>query len=114
MALSREQVKQYFDDGYLIVPDLFTPHELQPVMNEFEQIVDEWADRLYRAGKVTDKHEGEDLYTRLGSLEKEWPGAAPLIHNREQVRSSLAKLWSSDKLLDILEHALRDGPTQQA
>ena len=103
MRLSEDQVAQYFEDGFLIVEGVFTEGELRPVMDEFEDIVDEWAERLYAAGKIGDKHEGEDLYTRLASLEKEWPGIAPLIHNREQTRPRLARLcrptiswtWSS-------------------
>ena len=103
MRLSEEQVTQYFEDGFLIVEDVFTRDELQPVMDEFEDIVDDWAERLHRGGKIKDKHEGEDLYTRLASLEKEWPGVAPLVHNNEQTKPRLAKLWSSDNLLDMVE-----------
>ena len=108
MRLSEDQVQQYMDDGFLLVEDVFTADELRPVMDEFEDIVDEWAERLSAAGKIGDKHEGEDLYTRLASLEKEWSGIAPLIHNREQTRPGLAKLWSSDNLLDMVEQFI--GP----
>ena len=55
MRLSEDQVAQYFEDGYLIVEDVFAADELQPVMDEFEDIVDEWAERLYAAGKIEDK-----------------------------------------------------------
>ena len=108
MRLSEDQVARYFEDGFLIVEDVFTMDELRPVMDEFEDIVDDWAERLHRGGKIQDKHEGEDLYTRLASLEKEWPGVAPLVHNNEQTRSRLAKLWSSDNLVDMVEQFI--GP----
>ena len=108
MRLSDEQVEQYFDDGFLIVEDVFTRKELQPVLGEFEVMVDEWAEELCEAGKIEDKHEGEDVYTRLISLEKECPDAGPLVHQRESPRPALAKLWSSDKLLDMVEQFI--GP----
>ena len=108
MRLRDDQVARYFDDGFLIVEDVFTADELRPVMDEFEDIVDEWAERLYRGGKIRDRHAGEDLYTRLASLEREWPGVAPLVHNREQTRPRLAELWSSDNLLDMVEQFI--GP----
>ena len=108
MRLSEDRVAQYFEDGFLIVEDVFTADELQPVMDEFEDIVGDWAERLYDAGKIKDKHEGEGLYTRLASLEKEWSGVAPLIHNRTQTQPRLAKLWSSDNLLDMVEQFI--GP----
>ena len=108
MPLSEQQVQRYFDDGFLVVEDVLTADDLRPVMDEFEQIVDEWADKLHGAGKIADKCAGEGLFTRLTLLEQQWPGAAALIHNREQVRPALGRLWSSDKLLDILEQFL--GP----
>jgi len=108
MHLTDEQVKRYFDDGFLIVEDVFTRGELEPVLDEFEVIVDEWADKLYKGGKIQDVHEGEDVYTRLWSLEKEWPGAAALVHQREMLRPALAKIWSSDTLLDMVQHFI--GP----
>ena len=103
MRLSEEQVQQYRDDGFLIVDDVFTRDELQPVMDWFDGVVDEWADKLFKGGKITDKHEGEDLYTRLWSIEQEWPGAAALVTQRNSMGPALAKLWNSDKLLDMVE-----------
>ena len=108
MRLTDEQLARYFDDGFLIVEDVFTDEELQPVLDDFAVMVDDWAERLYAGGKIKDKHAGEDVHTRLASLEKEWPGAAALIHWREGMRPALAKIWTSDKLLDMVEQFI--GP----
>ena len=108
MRLSDEQVQQYLDDGFLIVEDVFTDAELQPVLDDFADMVGSWADKLHAAGMIADKHEGEDVYTRLASLEKEWPNAAALVHWREGMRPSLSKIWASDNLLDMVEQFL--GP----
>ena len=103
MHLSDEQVQQYLDNGFLVVEDVFTRQALQPVLDDFEVMVDGWADKLYAGGKIADKHEGKDVYTRLASLEKEWPNAAALIHWREGMRPALAEIWASDNLLDMVE-----------
>lgn len=108
MRLGEEQLNRYFDDGFLIVEDVFTEEELQPVLDDFELVVDDWAEKLYEGGKIQDKHEGENVYTRLASLETEWPGAAALIHWREGMRPALSKIWASDKLLDMVEQFI--GP----
>ena len=108
MRLRDEQVQQYFDDGFLIVEDVFTDDELQPVLDDFAGMVGGWADKLHAAGLIADKHEGEDVYTRLASLEKEWPNAAALVHWREGMRPSLSKIWASDNLLDMVEQFI--GP----
>ena len=108
MRLSDEQVAQYLDDGFLIVEDVFTRHELQPVLNEFEVMVDEWAEALATAGNIQDKHAGEDVYTRFASLERECRGRGPPVLSHESPRPALANLWSSGKLLDMVEQFI--GP----
>ena len=108
MRLSDEEVHQYFDDGFLIVEDVFTQEQLQPVLDDFAAMVDRWADKLYEGGKIGDKHAGEDVYTRLASLEKEWPNAAALVHWRAGMQPALSKVWASDKLLDMVEQFI--GP----
>ena len=108
MSIGESQVQQFFDDGFVIVENLYTHRELQPAMDEIVKIVDEYAEKLYRAGKIKDKHEGEDFYTCAASLERKWPGTAALIHNKEPIRPRLAELWSSDKLLDVMQALL--GP----
>ena len=101
MHLSDKQVQQYRDDGFLVVEDVFTHQELQPVLDWFDTVVDEWVDKLYAGGKIKDKYEGENVYTRLWSVEKEWPGAAALVTQRNSMGPPLAELWASDKLLDM-------------
>ena len=108
MSLSYEQLAQYSDDGFLLVENVFTDEEIQPVLDDFAAMVDGWADRLYAAGKITDKHADEDVYTRLVSLEKEWPNAAALMHWHASMQPALSKIWASDKLLDVVEQFI--GP----
>ena len=108
MKLSQQQVQQYMDDGFLVVENVFSEEELQPVMDWFDTLVDDCAERLHAAGMIEDKHEGEDTYTRLWSLEQQWPGAAAFVTQRNSMAPALASLWCSDKLLDMVEQFL--GP----
>ena len=43
--LSRADVQQYFDKGYVLVPKFFTRDEMQPVMEAVEECVDILANR---------------------------------------------------------------------
>ena len=108
MKLSEQQVQRYMDDGFLVVENVFSAEELRPVMDWFDTLVDDCAERLHAAGKIEDKHEGEDTYTRLWSLEQQWPGAAAFVTQRNSMGPALASLWCSDKLLDMVEQFL--GP----
>lgn len=108
MALSQQQVDRYFEDGFLIVEDLFDPAELQPVMDEIAGIVDGLAGRLYAAGKIRDTHADKGFYDRLTALERQYKGAAVLVHINGWLGPQLARLWSAPRLLDIVEQFI--GP----
>ncbi|MHB8860841.1 MAG: phytanoyl-CoA dioxygenase family protein [Pirellulaceae bacterium] len=108
MRLTDAQLCQFREDGFLIVPEFFSPGQLQPVIEWINQVVDDLAERLYTAGKIRDKHAGEGFYTRLTKLEAEFPGAAVLIHIHGVLGQPLADLWGSRELLDVIEQIL--GP----
>ena len=101
-------MEQYHEDGFVIVRDFFPRPQLQPVMDWISALVDELANHLYEAGKISDKHEHEGFYTRLTSLEREYPGAAVLIHIGGILGQPLADLWSAPALLDVVEQVI--GP----
>ena len=108
MTISDEDVQRYFDDGFLIVENLLSRAELQPVLDAIEGIVDETAERLYAAGRIADKHADKGLDTRMTALESDYPGAALLVHLRGVMEPSIADLWSGDKLLGVVERLM--GP----
>jgi hypothetical protein len=108
MPLTPAQLRQFHDDGFLIVRDFFTPAELQPLIDEINGIVDDLAQRLHRAGRVRQLYADEGFYTRLTCLEREFPGAAVLVHIRGILGPALANLWTHPRLLDVVEQLL--GP----
>ena len=102
--INEAQVKQYNEEGYTIVENVFSKDELQPILDEFESIVNEFAESAFKAGKITNKHSDKDVYKKLAALEKDFKGSSVLIHHKGQLRPALAKLWGSKKLLDIVEN----------
>ncbi len=106
MPLTTRQLEQYFSEGFLIVPDFFTQQELEPVMAEVNGLVDRLANRLYEAGRITNRHENADFTTRLALLEAEYQGAAVLIHIGGILGAALADLWGSPRLLDVVEQMI--------
>ncbi|XP_078576587.1 phytanoyl-CoA dioxygenase domain-containing protein 1 homolog [Branchiostoma floridae x Branchiostoma japonicum] len=107
--LSKAQVEQFFRDGYVVVPDFFLPEELQPVRDAVAERVDHLAETLYRAGKITDKHEKAGLFQRLTLLDKEFPGAAiVLVKSRRNMPRAFRDLWSHERLLNAVEQLI--GP----
>ena len=50
--MNQSQVEQYNNEGYTIVKNVFDMNELQPILNEFDDIVDEFATKAFEAGKI--------------------------------------------------------------
>ena len=102
--ISKEQIEQYNEEGYTIVEDVFSTEELNPILNEFDEIVDDFAEKAFEAGKITNKHDDKDVFKRLAALEKDFKGSSVLIHHRGELKPELANLWGSKKLLDMVEN----------
>lgn len=101
--IKQENIEQYNEEGYTIVDNVFSLDELNPILNEFAEIVDNFANRAFDAGKISNKHDNKDVFKRLAALEKDFPGSSVLIHHKGELKPELAKLWGSEKLLDIIE-----------
>ena len=52
-GLTAEQVESFHQEGYLHLPDVLEPQDLDPVQAELEDIIESAARRLKEAGSVT-------------------------------------------------------------
>ena len=65
MPFTQDQLQQYRTDGFLIVRDLFTDAELQPVIDAIDEKVNALAERLYAENrKISDRFEQEKVFSR--------------------------------------------------
>eukprot|EP00058_Branchiostoma_floridae_P017594 XP_002603083.1 hypothetical protein BRAFLDRAFT_63284 [Branchiostoma floridae] len=101
--LTAKQVDQFFEEGYVLVKDFFTPEELQPVRDAVEDLVDKLADKMHKAGKIKDTHKGAGLFQRLTLLEKEFPGTAVILHKWGKLPQAFRDLWTNERLLNAVE-----------
>jgi len=112
--LTEEQLSAYKTDGFVLVHNVFTEEELRPVQNELADIVDKMAEKLYAAGKIADKHEDKGFFERLTAIEKQFTGAAVLIHTLGIMGPELAKIWTHASLIDLIEQVLVDANPSSA
>jgi len=101
-VLTDKEIQQYHDDGFLVMEDFFTDDDLRPVLNEIESTVDALAKRLYKSAKVSSEYADLDVWHRLTALDKEFPGAAVLIHTEGLMGPALQKLFSHPRLLNLV------------
>ncbi len=73
MGLTGTQIAQFFDEGYVMVPGVLTPADLEPLRWEIADVVDATATRLAAEGKITDAFAGETFETRLTRLTADHP-----------------------------------------
>jgi ectoine hydroxylase-related dioxygenase (phytanoyl-CoA dioxygenase family) len=106
MALTPAQIEQYREDGFLVVTKFFDDEELQPVIDAINAKVERLAQKLKEKGKISDTFENEGFLTRLTRLEQASKGAATVLHSSGLLPKELATLWSSPKLLDVMEQIL--------
>ena len=57
---------------------------------------------------LIDKHEDRGFFERLTYLEHEYPGIGVLLHKRGWLPEEFQKLWTDDRLLNIVEQII--GP----
>jgi hypothetical protein len=104
--VSKEKVEQFFDEGFLVIEDFFTPNELNPAINAIEDLVDDLAQKLYNAGKIKDLYKDYSYLQRLTMIDNEFPGANIILHKLASLPQAFCDIWANTKLLNLAEQLL--------
>jgi phytanoyl-CoA hydroxylase len=65
-VLTPEQIDHFNAEGYVVVPGLFDPaRDLEPVIAEYEGVLDRLADDLHARGEISSPHAGLGFSERL-------------------------------------------------
>lgn len=64
-GMTAEQIRQFREEGYVMIPDIFEPEDLAGVRRELEVVVDREARKAQDAGLLPDLYENEPFETRL-------------------------------------------------
>lgn len=106
--LSAEQIRQFYDEGYVIVEDYFTDEELQPCKDAISGLVEGLAQKLYDGGKIDKMYREFGLFQRLTELNKAFPGSHILMFKQGLLPEAFQELWCNEKLLNMCEQFI--GP----
>ena len=69
--LTPEQCRHFHEQGYVIVPDVFDPADLEPVRQELHREIAKKAAMLQAEGKLTNLHEELGFDQRLTAIQKD-------------------------------------------
>lgn len=71
-ALSKEQVAQFNDQGFVMVKGVFNPEaDLDPIIREYYGILDRLADQLFEAGEIKSRYEDLSFSDKLMQIQTE-------------------------------------------
>ncbi len=101
--LDQRQMQHFEDEGYLVVENLFTDEDLQPVIDEISAALDERCRAAVAAGKLSRTYEEYDFEHRLTYINDENAEIAKSIWDIRLVLPSFFGLMTNPKLLDVAE-----------
>lgn len=101
--LDAEKLARFERDGYLVVPDLFTNADLQPVIDEIGGEVDRRARALVASGELSRAYEEEGFETRLARISRETDKVALSIWDGTLAGPAIFGLLTHPRLLDLAE-----------
>ncbi|MDB5078809.1 MAG: hypothetical protein JWP00_733 [Chloroflexi bacterium] len=107
MKLQSEQIEHFFNKGYLVVENVFSPAEdLDPVIAAYAEFIDQRAVELKHQGKIHDLGEGLPFEKRFAVL---YAQSHDIEDDLDIMRSRLERMYNflfNPKLLDVAESLL--------
>jgi phytanoyl-CoA hydroxylase len=101
--LSDRQLQHFEGEGYLIVEDLFSDAELQPLIDEISADLDRRCREAVVVGKLSRTYEEYDFEHRLAHVDRENQSISKSMWDMKVVLPSFFGLMTNPKLLDIAE-----------
>jgi len=71
MPLTKEHLEHYIENGYVVVEGALTDDDLQPVIDDYADVVDEVAHELHGQSQISDLFAGESFERRLARIADE-------------------------------------------
>lgn len=103
MRATLEQIIHFHTHGYVIVEDVLTDADLQPVIDEISEFIDQRARILYNEGKITDLYENEPFERRYAKLYWQCKEIGERMDIMEYRGKAMFNFLNNDNLLDVVE-----------
>jgi phytanoyl-CoA hydroxylase len=119
VGLSVEQLESFNQQGFVVVDDVVDPvADLDPIVREYEGVLDKLTDELFEAGAISSRYEGLPLSERLtrvyaesGRSHQQWfdpslPQSGIKADTPMWTGPAMFRLFRNEGLLDRLESLL--------
>ena len=100
--LTAQQIQFYHEEGYLIVPDVFAPAELEPLRREMAAAIEGKVQALKAEGKLTNLHAELDFDRRLAAVYRDSKeNGEALMRHLEGLRGGG---FHAPEMFDVISH----------
>ncbi len=100
--LTAQQVQFFHEEGYLIVPDVFDPADLEPLRRELAVAIDAKARSLQAEGKLTNLHAELGFDHRLAAIQRDSKeNGEALMRHLEGLRGGG---FHAPEMFDVISH----------
>lgn len=106
--LPESMIRQFFENGYVLVEDFFDKKDLDACREAINELVEQLAQKLFKAGKIKDLYTSYGFFERLIKIEEDFPGANVLLHKYGKLPQAFKNLWANERLLNVVEQLI--GP----
>jgi ectoine hydroxylase-related dioxygenase (phytanoyl-CoA dioxygenase family) len=100
------RAEQFREEGYLLLENVIPPGDLQPLIQEFEEVIEAKAQELYAQGLLEDLFEDEPFDRRLARLYESMQDGSPLwraVQGKHHKTAGMFSIVTHSALLDIVE-----------
>jgi phytanoyl-CoA hydroxylase len=103
ITLSDSQKSFFLDEGYLLIENVLSDSDLQPVIDEISSELDKRAKQLLKGGEITELFDSEGFETRLAKISQQSAKLAVSIWNGILHGPAIFHLITNPRLLDVAE-----------
>ena len=110
-GLSEEQLSSYLNDGFLLLEDVLSPDDLQPLIDDIADEIDRKARAACATGKLSDPFENEPFDRRLACLRETMDDATEIekaVTGKHLKTAGMFAVITHPAILDIVESVI--GP----
>ncbi|HIM56124.1 MAG TPA: mitomycin antibiotic biosynthesis protein [Candidatus Latescibacteria bacterium] len=111
MSLSEDQIQEYGAKGVLRVRGALSFEDLQPVIEELEEIIDRRARQLHAEGEIEELWENEPFEIRYGLLYRQSRSMGKGLDIMQYRGSATFSFLGNDRLLNVLQSLLGEEIT---
>lgn len=109
--LTQEQIAAFHEEGYLMLPRLLDPDAFQPLIGEFEAIIDAYARQACEDGRLRERFDEQPFDRRMACIHAAMDDATDLwlaVQGKHQKTAGMFAVITHPVLLDVVESLI--GP----